>query len=158
MRFQDGRLRFRFDLAGQLGGLKIGAAGAADRTNGLWNSTCFEVFLRQSGADGYLEYNFAPSSAWAAYLFEDYRTAMVDFPVDAPPAISSAAREGHFALEAQIMLPVGWRGRPIEINLSAVVEETDGTKSYWALAHPPGKPDFHDKDCFALKLDAPSAT
>ena len=26
--------------------------------------------------------------------------------------------------------------------------------SYWALAHPPGKPDFHHPDCFALELPA----
>ena len=38
-----------------------------------------------------------------------------------------------------------------------VIEELDGTKSYWALAHPPGKPDFHHPDCFALTLAAPGA-
>jgi hypothetical protein len=33
------------------------------------------------------------------------------------------------------------------------LEEQDGTKSYWALAHPPGdKPDFHDPACFAAHL------
>ena len=40
-----------------------------------------------------------------------------------------------------------------DLNLSAVLEEKDGTKSYWALAHPAGdKPDFHAPDCFAAKL------
>src|SRR3546814_3736372 len=33
-----------------------------------------------------------------------------------------------------------------KLALSAVIEELDGTKSYWALAHPPGKPDFHHPD------------
>ena len=40
------------------------------------------------------------------------------------------------------------------IALSAVIETRDGAKSYWALKHPPGKPDFHHPDCFALKLPA----
>ncbi len=44
---------------------------------------------------------------------------------------------------------------PVSIALSAVIEETDGTKSYWALRHPPGPPDFHHPDCFALTLEAP---
>src|SRR3546814_9971873 len=44
---------------------------------------------------------------------------------------------------------------PVRVALSAVIEETDGTKSYWALRHPPGKPDFHHPDCFALALGAP---
>ena len=47
-------------------------------------------------------------------------------------------------------LPKGvWR-----VGFSAVIEERDGTMSYWALAHPPGKPDFHHRDCFALELPA----
>jgi len=32
---------------------------------------------------------------------------------------------------------------PLHLGLSAVLEETNGRKSYWALAHPPGKADFH---------------
>ncbi|MBI3061386.1 MAG: hypothetical protein HYY83_05345 [Deltaproteobacteria bacterium] len=29
----------------------------------------------------------------------------------------------------------------------------DGTISYWALKHPPGKPDFHHPDAFALEIE-----
>jgi hypothetical protein len=36
--------------------------------------------------------------------------------------------------------------------LSAVIEATDGTLSYWALAHPSDKPDFHHPDSFVLEL------
>jgi hypothetical protein len=41
-----------------------------------------------------------------------------------------------------------------ELGLAAVLEEKDGTKSYWALAHPgeSEKPDFHDPVCFAAHL------
>ena len=38
------------------------------------------------------------------------------------------------------------------LGLSAVIEGADGSLSYWALVHPPGKPDFHNADCFALEL------
>ena len=40
--------------------------------------------------------------------------------------------------------------KPWSIGLSAIIEEEDGTISYWALAHPPGRPDFHHPDCLAL--------
>ena len=41
----------------------------------------------------------------------------------------------------------------VTAGLSAVLEESDGTKSYWALAHcDPEKPDFHLADCFTAKL------
>jgi hypothetical protein len=33
-----------------------------------------------------------------------------------------------------------------------VLEETGGTKSYWALSHVQDKPDFHDPGCFAARL------
>jgi hypothetical protein len=39
--------------------------------------------------------------------------------------------------------------------VSAVVETLDGALSYWALRHPPGKPDFHHADSFALELRLP---
>jgi hypothetical protein len=40
------------------------------------------------------------------------------------------------------------------LGLSAVIEETNGNRSYWALVHPPGKADFHHSDCFAHELTA----
>jgi hypothetical protein len=39
------------------------------------------------------------------------------------------------------------------LGLSAVIEDLDGVLSYWALRHPPGKPDFHHPDTFALEID-----
>jgi hypothetical protein len=44
----------------------------------------------------------------------------------------------------------GWR-----IGLAAVIEGTSGHKSYWALAHPPGKADFHHS--IPLRLNFPKA-
>ena len=48
-----------------------------------------------------------------------------------------------------LMALADWR-----LGLSAVIEEKDGGTSWWALAHPPGKPDFHHDDCFAARLAA----
>ncbi|HZF44227.1 MAG TPA: hypothetical protein VEZ48_12550 [Sphingomonadaceae bacterium] len=45
---------------------------------------------------------------------------------------------------------------PLRLALSAVIEESAGRKSYWALAHPPGAPDFHHPACFAAELPAPT--
>ena len=43
--------------------------------------------------------------------------------------------------------------RAAKLNLAAVIEERDGTKSYWAIAHPPGdRPNFHHPACFAATL------
>ena len=40
------------------------------------------------------------------------------------------------------------------LGLAAVIEEANGRISYWALAHPPGRADFHQTDGFALELPA----
>jgi hypothetical protein len=52
---------------------------------------------------------------------------------------------------------VDWRDWPFieRIGLSAVIEDVDGGLSYWALAHPSDKPDFHHPDSFALTLPPP---
>ena len=53
--------------------------------------------------------------------------------------------------------PDGTPDRPWRLGLSAVIEALNGEKSYWALAHPPEKPDFHHPDSFTLDLSAESA-
>jgi hypothetical protein len=131
-------------------------SGPADafRTHGLWNSTCFEAFLRFPGRADYLEFNFSPSSQWAAYQFENYRQGGSDFPMTVAPEIGLDASHSHFALEAQLQLPPEWLEQPLEISLTAIIEETGGRKSYWALRHGMGEPDFHQSDCFTLTLES----
>lgn len=114
------------------------------RTDELWKHTCFEAFVMGAGP-GYREFNFAPSGAWAAYAFDDYRDGMRN--AEATPVI--AWDGATLTAELAVDLPGDWR-----LNLTAVIEELDGTKSYWALAHPDGPPDFHDPACFVLSLPA----
>jgi hypothetical protein len=122
--------------------------GEASRADDLWQTTCFEAFLRQDGAV-YREWNFAPSAKWAAYDFTGYRAGRADAEV-AAPHVRMEDNLTWWAVGATIAVPVG---EPWQLGLSAILEEKDGTKSYWALAHPEGdKPDFHDPVCFAARL------
>ena len=45
---------------------------------------------------------------------------------------------------------------PLELGLSAVIEDGEGGLSYWALAHTGSKPDFHHRGSFALTLREPA--
>lgn len=157
-RSADGSVWLRYHVEAPLDDLAIPRPADSVRTNGLWQTTCFEAFARAPGASAYVELNFSISSQWAAYRFNSHRTGMTDLILDAAPEIGVDASESHIALEAVFSLPAPWREGVIELALSAVIEETDGTKSYWALAHPPGAPDFHHPDCFALALPAASPT
>ena len=119
------------------------------RSEDLWKTTCFEAFMKVPGADAYREWNFAPSSAWAAYDFESRREGRSDADV-AAPYVRIEDNLTWWALGATISVEANsvW-----EFGLSAVLEEQAGTKSYWAIAHPQGdKPDFHDPACFAAHL------
>jgi hypothetical protein len=49
-------------------------------------------------------------------------------------------------------LEVSYVHAPLSLALSAVIEDSAGTLSYWALRHPAGKPDFHHPQAFALEL------
>lgn len=150
----NGRLFARYVVECDTSMLLLPEPFAPVRSDRLWQTTCFELFMKHADGDRYFEYNFSPSTEWALYRFSDYRKGMAEEMVRRP-RITCDYSESHFALNAEFDLPDGWREGPLMIGLSAVVEETDGNKSYWALAHPSIEPDFHHKDCFALPLDAP---
>jgi hypothetical protein len=119
------------------------------RADELWLTTCFEAFLRRAGEDRYREWNFAPCGNWAAYDFSDYREGMTRAEVASPPYIRMEDNFTWWTVGAAIATDAAQQW---ELGLSAVLEEKDGTKSYWALAHPGDKPDFHDPGCFVGRL------
>jgi hypothetical protein len=150
-------LRYMLDI--QLDQLVLSDPAQPERADNLWQTTCFELFARVPGAASYAEFNFSPSSQWAAYAFAGYRDLSATIQMPAAPEIHLDAGAEWINVEVTLTLPEPWANAPLDIALSAVIEETDGTKSYWALAHPPeGPPDFHHPDCFALHLPAPDGT
>jgi hypothetical protein len=134
--------------------LALPAPAPPERADNLWRTTCFEIFVKADDADSYLEFNFSPSGAWAAYRFSGYREGNQALPMSWDPNVEPLAQEGRFSLFAEFDSSSFPKG-PARIGLTAVIEETDGTKSYWALNHPLGEPDFHHADCFVLELPAP---
>ncbi|MGE4410508.1 MAG: DOMON-like domain-containing protein [Sphingobium sp.] len=153
-RQKDAVLDLRYRIAGDVDALAIGMPSVPERGHELWRTTCFEAFVAAEQGVGYCEYNLAPSGTWAAYQFDGYREGMRD--ADMPPPEMEMARGEHVLdLKVRLFLP---EAGPVRLGLSAVIEERGGRISYWALAHPPGKPDFHDPACFALELPAPEVS
>lgn len=148
-------LTLRYVLTGDIADLRIPALRPAERKDELWRQTCCELFLASSTDPRYCEFNFSPSSEWAAYRFDSYRQGMRTLPLSNPPHIDVSASEGQWALEATLKLgsfDLRREEAKKRLALSAVIEETDGRFSYWALKHPAGQPDFHHRDGFALEL------
>ena len=42
-----------YSLHGDVGRVRVSSAGAGHRADGLWQHTCFEVFIAAQGAAGY---------------------------------------------------------------------------------------------------------
>ena len=103
---------------------------------------------------GYREFNFSPSGEWAAFTFRGYRNGG-ELEVVRPPGIVVRRSEERLELDAAIHPDCLPPGRTLQLGLSAVVEDVDGALSYWALRHPPGRPDFHHADAFALQRVLP---
>jgi hypothetical protein len=146
-------LRVRWKVQGASGVVLPPFAGKG-RADGLWQETCFELFLRTPGEAGYVELNLAPSEQWAAYDFVGYRSGMAERPLPRDP--DCTARVGGQVIIFDASIPMaGLPPLPWELGISAVIVEEDGTKSLWALRHGPGPADFHAPACFAVRLGAP---
>ncbi len=158
-------------VIGKIDALALPPVTASERADELWRHTCFEAFAGAGPETGYYEFNLAPSTQWAAYRFDSYRSGMRLAAGIAKPQIAVEAHPERYIyiLRASLELDhpqeagendaergndkrvkdkrTSWR-----VGLSAVIEDAGGRRSYWALAHPPGKPDFHHPDCFTLEL------
>lgn len=150
-------LKLEYVIVGPIAELALPGKEIPARRDALWQHTCFEAFIGVAGTPAYLEYNFAPSADWASYRFARYREGMAE-ALDLPQPDIFIERDGAtrftqtVIVDASLPRKEGWGS----LALSAVIETLDGAKSYWALAHPPGKPDFHHADCFAIELPAAS--
>ena len=131
--------------------LKLPKGRQPARADDLWRTTCFELFLMFDNQEHYVEFNFSPSTQWAAYGFDGHREGRTVLDID-PPEIER--RPDGIAVTCNLAaFPRGAH----RMGLSAVIEEEGGVLSYWALAHPPGAPDFHHPACFAATLPPPAA-
>lgn len=142
-----GKLEVRYEVRGDIGSLNWPDDTPPGRKDYLWKDTCFELFIRSCGNDAYTEYNFSPSGSWAAYSFSAYRAGMKNADVT-NPEIEVVRQPDSFILTACIALPGLANANSLYAGIAAIIADRSGNTVHWALAHTPGKPDFHNSDCF----------
>lgn len=140
-----------FWAIGDLSRLVIPPPVSPERTDDLWRTTCFELFVAGDG-DGYREFNLSPSGAWAAYEFDSHRQGMRDAEarIEIETSLNNKALTLAAKIESEFPLPAN-------VGLTAVIEEADGLIRYWATSFAPGKPDFHAAAVRSLLFDGVSA-
>lgn len=154
-------LLLRYQLTGEVSALNVPAPTLPRASDGLWQHTCFEAFVAVPGEAAYREFNFSPSGQWAAYRFggERVRDTVAEASQLPFEPLIEVTREPHKLVQevwiARSALPVPKTGQTLQLGLSAVLEDTRGRLSYWALTHPAAQPDFHHRGGFALTLPSP---
>ena len=151
----ESTLVFTYTLMGDCDRLRIPPSRPPAQVDGLWRHTCFEAFIAGQGESAYWEFNFSPSGEWARYHFSSYRNAAPTKEEEPAPTITASRRKNRLEVAASIRLPRSLTTQPLHLALSAVIEEQSGVLSYWALQHPPSKPDFHQAEAFALEIAPP---
>ena len=145
-----------YALDGDLDAIRIPPPAAPAIVHALWEHTCFELFVAADGAAAYHELNLSPSGAWAAFAFRGYRDGGPVADAALAPQIVARREAGRLVLDARVplaRLSPAYPGARLRLALTAVVEDAHGRRSYWALRHPPGRPDFHHRDGFTLVLE-----
>jgi hypothetical protein len=138
-----------FRLDGHVSSIILPPPATPARRDNLWQTTCFEIFWQPLGGTAYREFNLSPSAQWAAYDFDSFREGMRDAPVKAI-AIACAQDDAGLILKASIAADLP---DPAQVALNAIVEHADGSKQYWGLAFPPGRPEFHSEANRALIVE-----
>jgi len=157
---QAGRLELVWRLTGDLDALVLpDASQSRRRCDGLWQTTCLEAFWGFAGQQAYWELNLAPSGDWNLYRLSQYRGPLVPVALAVPPVwkVLRSARELEVAVELDLGEVAGGdepgvAGLPLEVSLTAVIDQVGQGVSYWALAHTGAEPDFHRRDSFGLGL------
>ena len=114
------------------------------RKDGLWNDTCFELFLRPVGKSSYHEFNFSLLPAWNQYFFESYRLPQPPQKND-KYTLRKIQWNGH-SLEVELF---GFNpSEKYEVSLTAVLKEKSDLIHYMAIKHTGPEADFHHADSF----------
>lgn len=122
------------------------------RCDNLWQSTCLEMFWAEEGRKNYWELNLAPSGGWNVYAFTDYRTDMRQEERITEPLVTMQATPDTFSLTAEVEIGNLRTRPPLRVGISGVLQHRDNRLSYWALAHPEERPDFHAPHAFLLRV------
>ena len=124
------------------------------RKHDLWKATCFEFFLASKGRPEYWEFNLSPSGNWNVYAMDEYRQVnMREEGAYAQIPFEFKKTSNELSLDCAVNLSRLFRRQSVLlIGITAVIQTTDGSKTYWALAHPGPRADFHLRESFVMEL------
>jgi hypothetical protein len=152
---QKNIVHLHYSLSGEIENILLPPASIIpSRKDELWKATCFEFFLAIKNQPQYWEFNMSPSGDWSVYHIDAYRRIGFREETSIQP-LSFEVRKGttEISLNGLVDLhPILQPGLILEFGITAIIQTKDGNETYWALAHPAPKADFHLRESFILEL------
>jgi len=148
----DHRLMLQYNLYDDHSKVLIPVAKFPRREHHLWKTTCFEFFISMKNDRRYWEFNLSPSGDWNVYRFDDYRVGIQEETAFESLPFSVETRSDQTSLTIELDLNLINLTQPLEVGITAVIEQIDRKITYWAIEHCGTEADFHLRESFALKL------
>ncbi|NOT77866.1 MAG: hypothetical protein HOP07_02545 [Bacteriovoracaceae bacterium] len=144
-----------YKMTGDLASINLGDGSSLHgRVIGLWNKTCFELFLKNK-KDQYFEFNFSPTFEWNAFYFEKKGDPLTEYAAQDKIVINVLHSLENFTLIAEIdkrHMPKDFFTSEISVGITSVIKDKKDSMSYWALSHADQKPNFHHFESFKCKF------
>ncbi len=115
------------------------------RVDGLWESTCFEVFLGQELSPSYYEVNCSPNGDWNVFLLDAYRKGKKETDDIEVLGLRIEAQHNLWTL----WMTLGVRQGAYRLGVATV---WDQPRNYFCLHHMGEKPDFHNPLSFDIPV------
>jgi hypothetical protein len=151
---RDHIMALHYELRGDLAALVLPQpADQPARRDGLWQETCFEFFIAPRNFPQYWEFNLSPAGHWNVYGFQAYRQGMhAETALTALPfTVIKEPTSLLLTIEVKVAAFIP-PDRPLDLAIAAVIKAQDGALTFWALAHPGPRPDFHRRDAFLIEI------
>ena len=155
VRWTQQTLYLEYQLVAERAALNWPAPAAnPQRRMALWEHTCFECFVADPTATGYTEVNVAPCGDWNCFDFQAYRLGMQASSSASLQSMSAQLDDTYQTrIQVELDLPDWSEAVPaLQLGLSAIIEDKQGQRHYYALQHIDGNPDFHHRDTHILTI------
>ena len=150
---QENILKLTYLLQGQDKIIIPTADPSLSRLFDLWDHTCFEFFLGLAGTTQYWEFNLSPTGDWNVFRFPDYRQDIAEEMTFITLPFQIVQQSDKLRLDVKIDLTtIISDQQKLNIGITSVIEDREHQLSYWALAHPDVRADFHHRDSFTISL------
>ena len=121
------------------------------RVIGLWENTCFEFFILSPAGD-YYEFNFATNLNWNIFHFKNYRSKLKEAKDCPVPLIDVRENKLHFTYNLNSLPKDFYKMGKMKVGITAVLKDKNSKLTYWSLAHPKDKADFHSQVGMTISL------